>query len=122
MSCRPDHHRSQRNGSRVLLACFSRAGQTYYYDGGRVHLDVGNTEILAGMMGSLMACDVHRIDAGSRIVAATDRLLRIWSAPRHAEQLLGTATPLKPRNPESAVDERQQKSALHEARTTRSKH
>ncbi|WP_284982059.1 flavodoxin [Arthrobacter sp. efr-133-TYG-118] len=50
------------SGGRVLLAYFSRAGENYY-DGGRVRLDVGNTEVLAGMIGSLIACDVHRIDA-----------------------------------------------------------
>lgn len=49
------------NGGRVLLAYFSRAGENYY-DGGRIHLDVGNTEVLAGMISALITCDVHRID------------------------------------------------------------
>lgn len=47
-------------GSKVLLAYFSRAGENYYY-GGRIHLDVGNTEVLAGMISRLIGCDVHRI-------------------------------------------------------------
>lgn len=47
--------------SRVLLAYFSRAGENYYY-GERTYLDVGNTEVLAGMIGQLIGCDVHRIE------------------------------------------------------------
>jgi len=46
----------------VLLAYFSRAGENYYY-GGRRRLKVGNTEVLAGMIGRLLGCDVHRIEA-----------------------------------------------------------
>jgi flavodoxin len=49
--------------SKVLLAYFSRAGENYYY-GGRTHLTVGNTEVLAGMIGRLIGCDVHRIVSG----------------------------------------------------------
>jgi flavodoxin len=50
------------NGRRVLLAYFSRAGENYYY-GGRTNLEVGNTEVLAGMISALVQCDVHRIEA-----------------------------------------------------------
>ena len=46
----------------MLLAYFSRAGENYYY-GGRRRLEVGNTEALAGMIGDLIGCDVHRIEA-----------------------------------------------------------
>jgi flavodoxin len=59
---RPSTSGTPENGGRVLLAYFSRAGENYYY-GGRTDLDVGNTEVLAGMIGDLIACDVHRIDA-----------------------------------------------------------
>ncbi|WP_248832866.1 flavodoxin [Frankia sp. Mgl5] len=45
----------------VLLAYFSRAGENYYY-GGRNHLDIGNTEALAGMISTRVRCDVHRIE------------------------------------------------------------
>jgi flavodoxin len=48
-------------GSKFLLAYFSRAGENYYY-GGRTHLEVGNTEVLAGMISGLIGCDVHRIE------------------------------------------------------------
>ncbi|GIU57432.1 flavodoxin [Arthrobacter sp. NicSoilC12] len=53
-----------RESRRVLLAYFSRAGENYYY-GGHTNLDVGNTEVLAGMIGTLIACDVHRIEAAA---------------------------------------------------------
>jgi flavodoxin len=46
--------------SKVLLVYFSRAGENYYY-GGRTHLTVGNTEVLASMISQLIGCDVHRI-------------------------------------------------------------
>jgi flavodoxin len=50
-------------GSTVLLAYFSRAGENYYY-GGRTDLEVGNTEMLAGMISRLIGCDIHRIEPG----------------------------------------------------------
>ena len=49
-------------GARVLLAYFSRAGENYHY-GGRKNLEVGNTEVLAGIISDRISCDVHRIDA-----------------------------------------------------------
>lgn len=48
-------------GGKVLLAYFSRAGENYYY-GERTHLEVGNTEVVAGMISRLIACDMHRIE------------------------------------------------------------
>jgi flavodoxin len=45
----------------VLLAYFSRAGENYYY-GDRIDLEVGNTEVLAGMLKQLTGCDVYRIE------------------------------------------------------------
>jgi hypothetical protein len=53
---RPRHNR------RVLLAYFSRAGENYYY-GRRTDLDIGNTEVLAGMISKLVRCDLHGIAA-----------------------------------------------------------
>lgn len=49
-------------GGKVLLAYFSRAGENYYY-GGRTNLEVGNTEVLAGMISPLIGCDVYRIES-----------------------------------------------------------
>ena len=53
---------STRSGPRVLLAYFSRAGENYHY-GGRKFLEVGNTEVLAGMISDRIACDIHSIEA-----------------------------------------------------------
>jgi flavodoxin len=58
----PDTAGPGQAGGRILLAFFSRAGENYYY-GGRTNLEVGNTEVLAGMISALIPCDVHRIDA-----------------------------------------------------------
>ncbi|WP_258956985.1 flavodoxin [Rhodococcus globerulus] len=48
--------------SRVLLIYFSRAGENYNY-GGRRDLEVGNTEILAGMIADRIDCDTYKIQA-----------------------------------------------------------
>jgi flavodoxin len=54
---------TERAGDRrILIAYYSRAGENYYY-GGRRTLEVGNTEVLAGMIRRLLACDVYRIEA-----------------------------------------------------------
>lgn len=50
-----------QTGSKVLLVYFSRAGENYYY-GERTHLDVGNTEVLAGMISQRIGCDVYQIE------------------------------------------------------------
>jgi hypothetical protein len=59
---------TERNSERrILLAYYSRAGENYYYYyyyyGGRRILEVGNTEVLAGMIRQLIGCDVYRIEA-----------------------------------------------------------
>lgn len=48
-------------GRSVLLAYFSRAGENYYY-GDRIDLEVGNTEVLTGMISDRTECDVYRIE------------------------------------------------------------
>jgi flavodoxin len=50
---------------KILLAYFSRAGENYHY-GGRTNLEVGNTEVLAGVISASLGCDVHRIEAVDR--------------------------------------------------------
>ncbi|MEV2231913.1 flavodoxin [Streptomyces phaeochromogenes] len=49
-------------GTRVLLAYFSRPGENYF-NGGRTDLKIGNTEVLARMIGEHIECDAHRIEA-----------------------------------------------------------
>jgi len=46
----------------VLLAYFSRPGENYYY-GDRTDLEVGNTEVVAGLIAERLDCDVFRIEA-----------------------------------------------------------
>lgn len=48
--------------SAVLLVSFSRAGENYVY-GGRTNLVVGNTDVLATMIGEQVVCDTYRIEA-----------------------------------------------------------
>src|SRR5215204_3397176 len=57
----PEPPASASGGSKTLLAYFSRAGENYYY-GGRIDLTVGNTEVVAGMISGLIACDIYRIE------------------------------------------------------------
>jgi flavodoxin len=52
--------------ARVLVVYFSRAGENYYY-GDRIDLEVGNTEVLAGIISARLKelgvkHDVHRLD------------------------------------------------------------
>jgi flavodoxin len=54
--------RSTGSGARVLLVYFSRAGENYHY-GGRRFLEVGNTEVVAGLIRAELGCDVHRVEA-----------------------------------------------------------
>jgi flavodoxin len=49
-------------GSAVLLAYFSRPGENYFNDG-RKQLTVGNTQVVAELIGRLIGCDVYRIEA-----------------------------------------------------------
>lgn len=62
VSEQPTATASDREGSRVLLAYFSRAGENYYY-GDRIDLKVGNTAVLARIIGEQLDCDVHEIEA-----------------------------------------------------------
>lgn len=50
------------SSSQILLACFSRPGENYWYGGRRI-LSVGNTEVLAGMLADRLGCDLYRVQA-----------------------------------------------------------
>jgi flavodoxin len=77
----------------VLLAYFSRAGENYYYDGRR-RLEVGNTEVLAGMIGRLIGCDVHRIEAADPYSDDYDATVRRNVEEQRADARPGIANPL----------------------------
>ncbi|MFI0242647.1 hypothetical protein ACH4RC_39565, partial [Streptomyces sp. NPDC016845] len=55
----------------VLLAYFSRPGETYC--GGRTDLNVGNTEVLAEKIADRIACDTYRIQAADPTRTTTTR-------------------------------------------------
>ena len=78
---------------RTLLAYFSRAGENHYY-GGRRHLEVGNTEVLARMISELIDCDVHRIDAADPYPAGYDATVERNVAEQDADARPGIANPL----------------------------
>jgi flavodoxin len=46
---------------RVLIVFFSRAGENYHY-GGRRNLSVGNTEVVAGVIGDRTGADLYKIE------------------------------------------------------------
>jgi flavodoxin len=56
---------------KVLVAYFSRAGENYYY-GDRINLEVGNTEVVANMITSIITADVCRIQAADPYPASYD--------------------------------------------------
>jgi len=47
---------------RVLVAYFSRPGENYYY-GGRIDLEIGNTQVVAEMIAAAATVGVYRIEA-----------------------------------------------------------
>lgn len=67
----PDAQATTGPDARVLLVFFSRAGENYYY-GGRRTLDVGNTEVLAGMIADRIDCDTYEIEAAKPYPEAYD--------------------------------------------------
>ncbi len=70
-SASPTTGQPERGGQRILLAYFSRAGENYYY-GGRTNLEIGNTEVLAGMISALIPCQMHRIEAADPYLDSYD--------------------------------------------------
>ena len=78
---------------RFLLAYFSRAGENYYY-GGRTDLEIGNTEVLAGMISNLMSCDVHRIEAADPYPESYDATVARNVREQNADARPAIANPL----------------------------
>ena len=50
---------------RTLVVFFSRAGENYHY-GGRTNLEVGNTEVVAGMIRDRIGADLYKIEPADR--------------------------------------------------------
>ncbi|MFG1820113.1 flavodoxin [Kribbella sp. NPDC049174] len=79
--------------ARVLLVYFSRAGENYHY-GGRRTLEVGNTEVVAGMVRDLIACDVHRIEAADPYPTGYDETVARNVREQNADARPAIANPL----------------------------
>ena len=77
----------------MLLAYFSRAGENYF-NGGRKRLSVGNTEVVAGMIGRLAGCDVHRIEAADPYPDAYDPTVERNVREQNADARPAIANPL----------------------------
>lgn len=80
---------------RVLLAYFSRPGENYYF-GGRRDLEVGNTEILARMIGELIDCDVYRIEAENPYPDSYDATVARNVTEQDGDERPAIADPLPP--------------------------
>ena len=59
-------------GRRVLVVFFSRAGENYHY-GGRTNLEVGNTEVVAGMIRDRTGADLYKIEPADRYPDSYDQ-------------------------------------------------
>ena len=84
--------------ARVLLAYFSRAGKNYYF-GGRRDLDVGNTEVLAGIIAELIDCDVHRIEAADPYPTSYDETVQRNVTEQNSDARPGSTSPRSPDAP-----------------------
>jgi len=84
---------SGRATRKVLLAYFSRAGENYA-NGGRTFLDVGNTEVLAGMIAERIGCDVYRVEASDPYPEAYDATVRRNVDEQDADARPAIANPL----------------------------
>ncbi|WP_308165553.1 flavodoxin [Nocardia noduli] len=86
----------QPGGGRILVAYFSRPGENYHY-GGRRNLDIGNTEVLTGMIRDRVTADVHRIIPAAPYPAAYEATV----ARNRTEQESGTLPALATLRPDT---------------------
>lgn len=64
---------TRRGSGRVLMAYFSRAGENYYYYGGRRDLEVGNTAVVAETIARFADVDLHEMRAAEPYPTTTTR-------------------------------------------------
>lgn len=81
--------------TKVLMAYFSRAGENYA-DGGRTVLPVGNTQVLAEMIASLVAVDVFRIEGADPYPDSYDATVErnVREQDTEARPAIATALPM----------------------------
>ena len=82
-----------RETSTVLLAYFSRPGENYW-NGGRRRLTVGNTQVVAQLIGRLLRCDVHRSEAADPYPDAYDPTVERNVQEQDADARPASANPL----------------------------
>ncbi len=70
-------------GRRVLVVFFSRAGENYY-NGGRRNLEVGNTEVVAGMIRDRIGAELYKIEPAEPYPDGYDDAVRRNSAEQSA--------------------------------------
>ncbi|GAB3259597.1 NADPH-dependent FMN reductase family protein [Arthrobacter pigmenti] len=95
-SSRPSGEQSgvaTKPGAKSLLVFFSRAGENYYYGDRRV-LEVGNTEVLAGIINERINCDVYEIKAADPYPFSYDATVDRNSQEQEADARPGIANPL----------------------------
>ncbi len=84
---------STLTASRVLLAYFSRAGENYYY-GGRKFLEVGNTQVVADAISSMIDVEVYRIEAADPYPASYEATVQRNRQEQDVEARPAIAGPL----------------------------
>lgn len=77
----------------TLLVFFSRAGENYY-DGGRRDLEIGNTKVLAGMIGERIDCETYEIQAADPYPSSYDRTVARNRQEQDDDARPGIANPL----------------------------
>lgn len=80
-------------GSNVLLVFFSRPGENYYHRD-RIDLEVGNTKVVAGMIGDRIGCDLYEIEAAEPYSDDYDATVARNTAEQDADTRPAIANPL----------------------------
>ncbi|MGW0640039.1 flavodoxin [Nocardia salmonicida] len=78
---------------RILIAYFSRTGENYY-NGGRRVLDIGNTEVVAGLLRDRTGADIYRIEALDRYPDNYDAAVARNRSEQDSDARPAIATPL----------------------------
>jgi flavodoxin len=96
-----DHHAGTGHSTRDLgrrhgagPAGVLLPGRENYYFGGRRDLEVGNTEVLAGIIAELIDCDVYRIEAADPYPASYDDTVQRNVTEQNSDARQGIANPL----------------------------
>ncbi|MBD3924465.1 hypothetical protein IEZ26_07540 [Nocardioides cavernae] len=97
-SASPPSPSPSSGSARVLVVYYSRPGENYYY-GDRIDLEVGNTQVLAGVIGNRLddlgvEHDVHRLEAANPYPDDYDATVARNSDEQDADARPGLANPL----------------------------